>query len=288
MQPNVNRENPDQTHSFPAQQAIELWLQSLSGLVGSMAEPERSAEQKEDLSRVMTSQYELAVKLMQKSFQNVQSPPPDIFPDLAGAWGREIIDYQFRLLGKMASFFNADPKNGNEAFRAWNAFYDKEIKPLLNLPQVGLARYYQERSNQLVDKFASWNKASIEFLHMVSSPFEESLGMLQREMEMGDQANRFTEGLKALYQIWIKQLDASYQSLFRSPDFIKCLSDTLDALEDFVKARMEYVHDLGKAMQLPTMKDLDEAYRELYLLKKEVKAIKSRDRERGKTVKRAR
>lgn len=279
MRPNVNEEHIDQAHSFQAQQAIEVWLQSLRGLLSPVAEPERSGKNKEDLPQAMISQWELAAKLMQKSFQKVQNPPPDILPKLAGVWGREIIDSQVQFLGKMASFFHADPGDGNEPFKSWNAFYEKEIKPLLNVPQVGLARYYQERSNQLIDKFNSWNKASAEFLHVISRPLDESLRIVQREMEKGDQANRFSEGLKGFYQVWIKQLDSLYQNLFRSPEFIKCLSDTLDALEGFVTARTGYLQDLGKALQLPTMKDLDEAYRELYLLKKEVKAMKNLGRE---------
>jgi hypothetical protein len=260
------------------QPAIEVWLQSVRGLLSPMAESERSGQKEKDLMGAILSRCELAAKLMQKSFQNIQKPPPDILPKLTGIWGKEIIDSQFQLLEKMATFFAAHPGDGKEALNAWNTFYEKEVKPLLNLPQVGLARYYQERSNQLLDKFNSWNKASLEFLYMISGPLDESFCMLQREMEGGDQAKRFSEGMKGIYQVWVKQLESLYQNLFRSSEFIKCLSDTLDSLEDFVRARMEYMQDLGKALQLPTMRDLDEAYRELYLLKKEVHSIKKRKR----------
>ena len=275
MRANVDEENLDQPHILEAQQAIEVWLQSLRGLPGTMTEPEKSGNKKENFPDAMISQWELAAKLMQRSFQKVQNPPPDILPKLAGIWGKGIIDSQVQLLGKMASFFHAHPGDGNEPFRFWNAFYEKEVKPLLNVPQVGFGRYYQERSNRLIDKFNSWNKASAEFLHMIFRPLDESIRILQREMEKSDQANRFSKGLKEFYQVWIKHLDSLYQNLFRSPDFIQCLSDTLDALEGFVTARTGYLQDLGKALQLPTMKDLDEAYRELYLLKKEVKKMKS-------------
>lgn len=271
MRPNEQEKNLGEPQPFSSQPAIELWLQSVRGLLSPAAGPERSGEGKKDLPGAILTQCELAAKLIQKSFQSLPNPPPDMMPKLTSIWGKEVIDSQFHLLGKMVTFFTANPGDGKEAFKAWNSFYEKEVKPLLNLPQVGLARYYQERSNQLLDKFNSWNKASVEFLYMISGPLDESLCMLQREMERGDQANRFTEGLKGFYQFWIKQLEALYQNLFRSPEFIKCLSDTLDALEDFVRARMEYVQDLGKALQIPTIKDLDEAYRELYLLKKEVR-----------------
>ena len=206
--------------------------------------------------------------------QNAQIPQPEILTKLTTLWGREFIDLQFQVLEKMVVFFNTVPGNGNEALDAWNVFYDKEVKPLLNAPQVGLVRYYQERSSHLMDKYNSWNKASLEFFSMVSGPLEKSICALQGEKAKGDRAKHCNGGSKELYQLWIERLESLYQDLLRSPDFLECLSDTLDALEGFVMARTEYVQGLGKALQLPTLKDLDEAYRELYLLKKEVRAMK--------------
>lgn len=216
---------------------------------------------------------------MQHSSRNVQDPQPDALSLLMGGWGRELIDLHFQVLRKAVAFSGTLPGSGKGPLDAWGAFYEKEIQPFLKAPQVGLARYYQERSAHLVDKFNSWNKASIEFLRVVSGPLEKSIRSLQGGKGNGDGAGLSTS--KELYQRWIEQLDSLYQDLLRSPDFIQCLSDTLDALEGFVTARTEYVQGLGKALQLPTLRDLDEAYRELYLLKKEVRALREERAEKS-------
>ena len=62
-------------------------------------------------------------------------------------------------------------------------------------------------------------------------------------------------------------------TLFKSPDYVKAMGKTLDALEDFVAARNAVAQDLLKTMAVPTQDELDELYKELYQLKKRIKIL---------------
>ena len=46
-------------------------------------------------------------------------------------------------------------KAQQDIFQKWMEFHEKEIQPLLRMPQVGLTRIYQEKLNQLVERHES-------------------------------------------------------------------------------------------------------------------------------------
>ena len=60
-------------------------------------------------------------------------------------------------------------------------------------------------------------------------------------------------------------------TLFKSSQFIQTLAETMKATENFMEARQAVLQDLLKSLPVPTHKDMEDLYRELYLLKKKVK-----------------
>ncbi len=61
-------------------------------------------------------------------------------------------------------------------------------------------------------------------------------------------------------------------TLFQSAEYIRTLTHTLHALEDFTTAKQELLSEAMAALGLPTRREMDELYREMYLLKKSMKA----------------
>ncbi|HZE20809.1 MAG TPA: hypothetical protein VE082_02055, partial [Desulfobaccales bacterium] len=59
----------------------------------------------------------------------------------------------------------------------------------------------------------------------------------------------------------------------QSPEFTRTLSHTLEALEDFNTAKEELLAEAMAALALPSRRDLDGLYREIYLLKKSMKLM---------------
>ena len=80
-----------------------------------------------------------------------------------------------------------------------------------------------------------------------------------------------SENFKDHYNMWIKILEGHYMTLFQSPEYTRTLSKALNSAEDFILARQELLDDALKTFHIPTEKDMDELYKELYLLKKKVK-----------------
>jgi polyhydroxyalkanoate synthesis regulator phasin len=51
------------------------------------------------------------------------------------------------------------------------------------------------------------------------------------------------------------------------------MSNTLHALEDYLQARDAIIQDILKVMAVPTQKDMDDLYKEIYQLKKKIRKL---------------
>ena len=61
-------------------------------------------------------------------------------------------------------------------------------------------------------------------------------------------------------------------------NLLATLGRILDSLGDYLVARQEILQDAMQALPVPSQKEMDELYREIYLLKKRIKALeKNRD-----------
>ena len=62
-------------------------------------------------------------------------------------------------------------------------------------------------------------------------------------------------------------------TLFQSAEYTRTLTHTLHALEDFTAAKQELLSEAMAALGLPTPGEMDDLYREIYLLKKSTKEL---------------
>jgi len=160
-----------------------------------------------------------------------------------------------------------------EALRAWSEIYQKEIRQYFNVPQLGLSRFYQERMNQVLDKFNVFNTSLTEFLQLLSLPFEKSFQVMQEKIEELAKNGDLPEDSRAYYRMWVKILEGHFMTLFQSPEYNKVLGETMDALEDYLSARNRVLQDMLQSLPVPTRKEMEDLCKELYLLKKKVRRL---------------
>jgi class III poly(R)-hydroxyalkanoic acid synthase PhaE subunit len=165
-----------------------------------------------------------------------------------------------------------------EFIKKWRDDYENEFSRYLKIPQVGLGRVYQERVLQAADKMNSFQATLSEFLMVLSKPVEKSLTSLQEKMAEMTAAGPLDEKYKTYYNLWIKLLEGHYMELFKHPEYSAVMAKTLAALNEFVEARQTVVNDLLKQLNIPTHQDLDDLAKEIYLLKKRMRAYEKREK----------
>jgi len=179
---------------------------------------------------------------------------------------------KMKSLGKKSEAYSFDNLD-QDSIKAWTDFYKNEIRQYLMVPQLGLVRFYHERFNQVIDKYNLFNANFAEFMQVLMMPMEKSFRVMQDKVEQMVKEETMPADQKELYRIWVKVLEGHYMTLFKSPKFGKALSDTLASYEEYLGARNRFLSDAMQSLPIPTNKDLDDLYAEIYTLKKKIKEM---------------
>ncbi len=164
----------------------------------------------------------------------------------------------------------------SEFLNRWTDIYNKEFRQFLNIPQLGLTRFYQEKINHLTDKSNLLQAALAEFLHLLSVPIEKSFRVMQEKLAEFAETGKFPEDSKFYYQMWIKVVEGHYMTLFQSSQYIDTMAKTLDAMNQFLAARDAVLEDVLKLLPVSTHRDMDEINREIYQLKKRIRTLEKK------------
>jgi hypothetical protein len=171
-----------------------------------------------------------------------------------------------------------------EAFKAFSEIYEKEFRQFLQIPQLGLTRAYQEHVNVVADRFALFQTSVSEFLALLYLPVEKSLKVLQTELTKLSEQGDLPKDSKDYYKMWVKHLEGNYLTLFRSSEYNESMSKTLNALAEFITARRQVLYDYLQFLPIPNQNDMDELYKEIYLLKKRIRTLEKKDKPTIKLV----
>ncbi len=171
-----------------------------------------------------------------------------------------------------------------EAFKGFSEMYEKEFRQFLQVPQLGLTRAYQEHANVVTDRFALFQTSVSEFLALLYLPVEKSLKVLQAELTKLSEKGDLPKDSKDYYKMWMKHLEGNYLTLFKSSEYNESMSKTLNALSEFITARRQVLQDYLQFLPIPTQNDMDELYKEIYLLKKRIRTLEKKDTPKIKLV----
>ena len=205
-------------------------------------------------------------------FEGIKAPS-EIFLKMAQAgWRGYFYLHQQWLAGldpespptEPCGFENLD----QEILKICTEIFTKDFRELLNLPQM--TRLTQAGVNRAMDKFGQFQAAMAEFIYLLFLPLKKSLRDMHGVLEEG---GRPLEDFKDYYRQWLRVLEGHYMTLFKSPECTRTMSHTLNALEDFNQAKEEIVSAALAALPIPTRREMDELYREIYRLKQQVKSL---------------
>lgn len=212
------------------------------------------------------------------------------FPDLASKMSKPAIEgflhFQREWLeragriGKSTAAYNFENLD-QETFRAWLDVYETEFRKFLQVPQLGLTRGYQERFTEAADKYNIFQATLAEFMSLLYLPMEKSFKVMQDQLAVMADEGKVPEKSKELYRMWVKVLEGHYMALFKSPEYNEALSRILDSLGQFHAAKQQILQDAMKTLPVPTLSEMDELSKEIYLLKKRVRDLEHQVQDNG-------
>ena len=260
------RESKPDGHSRFSPDALLSIIKTWGTLSSAMSEPSAAGA----IASGMASLPDIMSKFFQtgmSGFLKIQEQTADKLKDL----GKRTEAYRFENLDQ-------------DSIKVWSDFYDKEIRQYLKVPQLGLVRFYQERFYQTIDKFNVFSTTFAEFMHVLMLPMEKAFMVLHDKIEEQIREGKTPEDPHEYYRLWVKILEGHYMTLFKTAEYTKALADTLKTYEEYLNARNQIVTDALQSLPIPTNKDLDDLYDELYHLKKRVKDLEKANKDLKKSA----
>ena len=136
---------------------------------------------------------------------------------------------------------------------------------------------YTREFNKLLQTFDIWinfSKASFDYLLVLLDVWVRTFEELMREL-VSSQNNRETvENLRQFLQVWSSIFDRVFAQRFDSEDAVEVQGKLMNAAITWQRHQQELIEIFLKMNDLPTRSELNEIYRSLYELRKEVKNLK--------------
>lgn len=209
---------------------------------------------------------------------NTMSTLPEIFLKMAKSGFDAALQIQNHLLekagkiGKRTEAYNFENLD-QDVFKALGEVYEKEIQQYFKIPPLGLTRFYQERLNELLNEHNIFETTLAEFLSILYLPMEKSFKVFQQKLQQMAEEGNIPTGTKENYAMWLKILEGHYMNLFKSADYTEALHRVLKHFENFMIVRNETMQDYLQMLPVVTNKEIDDLYKEFYLLKKRVREL---------------
>ena len=250
------RSSENQDHHSRGEQMWSTILKTWETLYSDSLSPENS----ESMIHCLQRMPEISSKLIEMGLDGTAH--------MLQQWGERIMALHLS---------DAEPGSAgdlNEAFlQHWTQWYEKEGHRLLNIPQLGLTRFYQENFNTAADKFTQFQTSLTAFSHLLYRPVESALHELQEKLGQMAQKKSLPEDSKFYYEKWIKTLEGQYMKMFQSAEYIQALSNTIESMNEYVSSRRSVLEGALKTMPIPTHTDMDELNKEIYQLKRRVRGL---------------
>ena len=202
----------------------------------------------------------------------------EFLTQITGDSSENLLEFQSQVLnsiskiGEHTKAYNFDDID-QHIFESFRKLYENEFKKYLFTPKLGLPRFHIERISILIDKFNIFYSFLSELTYLFFAPLEKTNQiMLARIDEILKQKN-FVEDPEAFYNEWIKMMEGHYMTLLQSAEYMKTLKSTIDSLADYRKSKEEMIYLLLKELPIPTNRELDDVYKELYMVKKQLREL---------------
>ncbi len=191
---------------------------------------------------------------------------------LVNPWAETFGDMQTMLLKGLTG--NKDAYM--DFVKNWQKNYETTFAQLFRAPNIGMNRELADKLSKNMDKFMDYMNVLSEFSATIYRVGTESMEtLLQKYQEMIEQDAQ-PKTFKEFYELWWKTSEEAYQQLFGTEDFAKLLSQVVDAGVVFKKNQDSLLEEFFKQMPVPLKSEMNDLYKTLYDLKKEVRNLKRR------------
>ena len=273
---------------FSLQDFWGKWVKAMEPLQGKKASPDKWTEVQEK----MADEYKRVLDVV------IGQKPPETIEQIMKmqetmmSQGTQFMGWMKAPWNKMSKTFpdvatkafSGDVSAAREGMSLWQTAIADTLGKLLNIPSLGYSRQYDERNKGLMDaylKFATALPAFHSELQQTGKNAFEKIFEKAKDIP----AEHSPESFKKFYTMWLQTNEDTFFSLFKNEEFVAMMNEVLNKGLDFKKKLDDKTSKTLESLNIPNRDELNDVYKGLYDLKKEVRKLAREVRELKETKK---
>jgi len=153
-----------------------------------------------------------------------------------------------------------------------------EMHPALggvgDMPRMGLTREKNAKFLRVADATMDVRKASTKYRVVMATALGKAAERTVEKLAALSKKGEKITSVRELSTLWYRTADATLIDTFNSLEFIEIQNEMSSAIMDFKTAQREVLEITLSAFDMPTRSEIDDAYKIIHDLKKEVRQLK--------------
>ncbi|HEY9623117.1 MAG TPA: class III poly(R)-hydroxyalkanoic acid synthase subunit PhaE [Crinalium sp.] len=156
----------------------------------------------------------------------------------------------------------------------WNLLYEESSGSLMRSPLLGPTREFNGKLLRAFDAWANFYRTSIDYQTVMTDIQVRSFEELMRKLVALAEKGEPVKDWRQFQQLWGSVADDVYEQAFCSEDNLKVRGRFLNALNTYRICQQDLLELWMKLLNLPSREEVDEVHKNIYELRKEMKALK--------------
>jgi len=161
-------------------------------------------------------------------------------------------------------------------------FQSPPFTDLADIPSIGVMREHQAKILRAFDAFIDMRKIMFTFNKMTMGAMNKSVETVMAALVEKSKKGEAIQSVRDLNRLWLDSADKVFTEMYASEEYLAAQRQLSSAGMTYKIMQHDVVEMALKNLNLPTRSELDDAYKTLYELRKDVKALKKALREQTK------
>ncbi len=155
----------------------------------------------------------------------------------------------------------------------WN-MYEKTFGSMLQSPNLGYAREFNNKLLKSFDAWINFSKASFDYQIVLLNVWLKASEELMWELASSQEKGETLQNWQQFLQVWSSIFDRVFAQTFRSEDALEVQGNFLNSAMTYRLYQQQLMEVFLKMYDLPTRSEVDEIHHSIYELRKEIKSLK--------------
>jgi polyhydroxyalkanoate synthase subunit PhaE len=152
--------------------------------------------------------------------------------------------------------------------------YNQTLGRMVNLPSLGLLREFNEKVNRGFTLWQENQQNNLAYQLLLGDGLLQAFEAFMQKLLALAKEGKTVDNQTKLLELWVAVADEQFLELFHSERYAQAQSQYVNSSMALRSQQRELVEIMLRMNDLPTRSDLDEAHHNIFLLRKEVKALK--------------